>query len=94
MYGGTSYAFSASGSPVRHWTFSATYLKANSNTTNQGIYSANRVEEEIFATQYQFRKVGMNAGYNRIVQGFSASGVAPANFSSVYIGLYRWFNFF
>jgi hypothetical protein len=94
MYGGTSYAFSASGSPVRHWTFSATYLKANSNTTNQGIYSANRVEEEIFATQYQFRKVGMNAGYNRLVQGFSASGVAPANFSSVYIGLYRWFNFF
>jgi len=75
-------------------TFSATYLKANSNTTNQGIYSANRVEEEIFAWQYQFRKVGMNAGYNRIVQGFSASGVAPANFSSVYIGLYRWFNFF
>jgi hypothetical protein len=52
------------------------------------------VEEEIFATQYQFRKVGMNAGYNRLVQGFSASGVAPANFSSVYIGLYRWFNFF
>ena len=94
MYGGTSYAFSASGSPVRHWTFSATYLKANSNTTNQGIYSANNVEEQIFATQYQFRKVGMNGGYNRIVQGFSASGVAPANFSSVYIGLYRWFNFF
>jgi hypothetical protein len=94
MYGGTSYAFSASGSPVRHWTFSATYLKANSNTTNQGIFSANKVEEEIFSTQYQFRKVGMNGGYSRIVQGFSASGVAPANFSSVYIGLYRWFNFF
>jgi len=91
MYGGTSYALSASGSPTLHWTFSATYLKANSNTTNEGIYSANRVEEEIFATQYQFRKI---AGYNRIVQGFSASGVAPANFSSVYIGLYRWFNFF
>jgi len=94
MYGGTSYAFSLSGAPVRRWTISATYLKANSNTTNQGIYSANRVEEEIFTTQYQFRKVGLNAGYNRLVQGFSASGFAPANFSSVYIGLYRWFNFF
>lgn len=94
MYGGTSYAFSASGAPVRRWTVSATYLKANSNTTNQGIFSANRVEEEIFSTQYQFRKIGVNAGYSHIVQGFSASNVAPANFSSVYIGLYRWFNFF
>ena len=94
MYGGTSYAFSISGSPVRRWTFSATYLRANSNTANAGIYSANNVEEQIFSTQYQFRKVGMNAGYNHLVQGFSASNVAPANFSSVYIGLYRWFNFF
>jgi len=94
MYGGTSYAFSVSGSPVRRWTFSGTYLKANSNTTNQGLYSANNVEEEIFSTQYQFRKVGMNAGYSHLVQGFSASGSAPANFSSIYIGLYRWFNFF
>ena len=94
MYGGTSYAFSVSGSPVRRWTFSGTYLKANNNTTNEGIYSANKVEEEIFSTQYQFRRVGMNAGYSHVVQGFSASGAAPANFSSVYIGLYRWFNFF
>lgn len=94
MYGGTSYAFSASGSPARHWTFSATYLKANSNTTNLGIFSANHVEEQIFSTQYQFRKVGVNGGYSHIAQGFSASSSAPANFSSVYIGLYRWFNFF
>ena len=94
MYGGTSYAFSVSGTPVRRWTFSATYLKANSNTNNEGIYSANKVEEQIFTTQYQFRKVGFNAGYNHLVQGFSASGFTPANFSSVYVGLYRWFNFF
>jgi hypothetical protein len=94
MYGGTSYAFSASGSPVRRWTLSGTYLKANSDTTNQGIFSANKVEEEIFSTQYQFRKVGVNGGYSHLIQGFSASGVAPANFSAVYIGLYRWFNFF
>jgi hypothetical protein len=94
IYGGTSYAFSLSGSPVRRWTFSATYLKANNNTTNEGIYSANKVEEDIFSTQYQFRRVGMNAGYSHVVQGFSASGTAPANFSSAYIGLYRWFNFF
>ncbi len=94
MYGGTSYAFSLSGTPVRRWTFTATYLEANSNTTNQGIYSANIVKQEIFSTQYQFRKVGFNAGYSHVVQGFTAANFLPANFSSVYIGLYRWFNLF
>jgi hypothetical protein len=38
--------------------------------------------------------MGINGGYTRLVQGFSASGTAPASVSSFYIGVYRWFNFF
>jgi hypothetical protein len=94
MYGGKTYSFSLSSSPVRRLTLSSTYAKSDSNTTLQDVFSSNHLEEEIFFMQYQFRKVGMNAGFSRLVQGFSASGTPPAHFSSFYIGVYRWFNFF
>ncbi len=94
LYGGTSYSFAFSGSPVRRMSASAVYVKANSNITNQGVASWNQLEEENFFLQYQFRQIGLTTGYSRLVQGFSASSAAPAKVSSVYIGLYRWFNFF
>lgn len=94
LYGGTSYSFAFSASPVRKMSASAVYVKANSNISNQGVASWNQLEEENFFLQYQFRQVGLTAGYTRLVQGFSASSSAPAHVQSVFIGLYRWFNFF
>jgi len=94
MYGGTSYAFSASAAPKRHLNASFTYVNSKNNFNNIGVFSFNNYEAETAYFQYQFRQLGMNGGYTHLVQGFSASGAPPARISSVYIGVYRWFNFF
>jgi hypothetical protein len=94
LYGGTSYGASLSGSPVRHMTASASWVRASSNLNNAGNASWNHFDSQNVYAQYQFRQIGLNGGYTRLVQGFSASGTAPASFSSFYIGVYRWFNIF
>lgn len=94
LYGGTSYSATISGAPMRHLTASASYAKSKNNLTNQGIFSWNNYETENVFVQYQFRQIGLQGGYTRLVQGFSASGLPPARVSSFSIGVYRWFNFF
>ena len=94
LYGGTSYSFSATAAPKRGFNAALSYVKSKSNFDNVGVTSWNNYEQENAYLQYQFRQLGLNGGYTRFVQGFSASGSPPANFSSFYIGVYRWFNFF
>ena len=93
LYGGESYGATLSGSPVRHMTASASWVKSKSNLSNLGVMSWNNYQSQNAYLQYQFRQMGINGGYTRLVQGFSASGTAPASVSSFYIGVYRWFNF-
>ena len=93
-YGGTSYSVSASAAPTRHLNASLSYVKSRNNFNNVGLYSWNNYEQANAYFQYQFRQLGVNGGYTRLVQGFSASGLPPASISSFYIGVYRWFNFF
>ncbi len=93
MYGGTSYGIGASAAPVRNFEAAVNYVKSKNNLNNLGIFSWNNYEQENVYLQYQFRQLGINGGWTRLVQGFSASGTAPASFSSFYIGVYRWFNF-
>jgi hypothetical protein len=94
LYGGRSYSFSASSTPIRRFTVSAGFSKANTNTFNAGVGSWNSVEQFNTLFQYQFRKMYFTGGYARLVQGFSASGTPPAKVSSFYVGVSRWFNFF
>jgi hypothetical protein len=94
LYGGQTYSASLSSAPFRKFSAAATYAKSRNNLSNQGLTSWNNYEQENVYLQYQFRQLGLNGGYTRLVQGFSASGTAPASFSSFYIGVYRWFNFF
>ncbi len=47
-----------------------------------------------FLMTYNVRKLNFNAGYSRLVQGFSLSGTPPATVGSFYVGVSRWFNFF
>ena len=93
-YGGTSYSVTASAAPIRNFNASLSYIKSKNNFNNVGLYSWNNYEQENAYVQYQFRQLGINGGYTRLVQGFSASGLPPASVSSFYIGVYRWFNFF
>ncbi len=93
-YGGTSYSTTLSGALRRGLTFSTTYLKADSSTTTHLVFSSNKLEEELVQVRYQVRKLGISGGYSRLVQGFSASSIAPTTNSTFSISIYRWFNCF
>lgn len=94
FYGGSSYSFSASTTPVRRLTFSAGFAKTNSDTLSAGVGSNNEFQQFNTYFQYQFRKMNLTGGYSRLVQGFSAAGTPPSHLSSFSIGVSRWFNFF
>jgi hypothetical protein len=94
IYGGTSYSFALSGSPVRHLQVTGSYTKTRNDLTNQGVFSYNNYETANAFFQYQLRQLGIQGGYTHLIQGFSASGLPPARVNSFSIGVYRWFNFF
>jgi hypothetical protein len=47
-----------------------------------------------FLLMYQLRKLNFQAGYSRVVQGFTVAGTPPTMIGSLYVGISRWFNFF
>ncbi len=94
LYGGSGYSFSVGTTPVRHLSLSASFSRADSNTVNGLIFSANHNEQIFINGNYQFRKLTFTGGYGRLVQGFSASGVPASNVNSIYFGVSRYFNFF
>jgi len=93
LFGGDSYSFGLSSSPVRNLIMAATYARADSNTAGT-ITSTNNSTQFNTLLQYQFRKLNYISGYSRLQQGFSGSGTPPQVISSFYVGVSRWFNFF
>jgi len=94
LYGGQSYSAGLSSAPVRGFTLSGNFAHAISNTLSTGVGSWNKTELYNLLAQYQFRKMYFTGGYDRLLQGFSASPTAPASISSFYAGVSRWFNLF
>jgi hypothetical protein len=94
LYGGKSLSFGLASSPVRGLTIAASFSKSSSDTNEENQASWNKNEQFNAYLQYQFRKVYLTGGYARLSQSFSASTIPPANVSSYYIGISRWFNFF
>lgn len=94
LYGGNSYTFSFSSTPVNRFIVSASYAKSTSNTSNSGITSANNNEEFNALLQYQYRKLNFTSGFARLQQGFSGSATPPQLVGSYYFGASRWFKFF
>jgi hypothetical protein len=94
LYGGHSYGVGLGLNPSKHFTATASYSRAFSNTMNAAVGSNNDTESAVVRLQYQFRQMWFTAGYSKFVQGFSASNTAPADVNSYYFGVQRWFNFF
>lgn len=95
FYGGEGWGVGLGSNPLRRLTISASYSQSNSNTgSTLTPYSYNHNEQLVFSTQYLVRQLYINAGYSRLVQGFSASGTTPALLGTYYFGIQRWFNFF
>ncbi len=94
LFGGKSYSFGVSSTPVKKLILAATYAKSTSNTLSNGITSSNLNSQYNALIQYQVRKLNFISGYARLEQGFSNSGSQPEVISSYYMGISRWFNFF
>jgi hypothetical protein len=94
LYGGDSYSFGVSSSPIRNLLLTAAYAKSTSSIASNGVASANENDQYNALVQYQVRKLSFNSGFARLGQGFSGSGLPAETISSFYIGVSRWFNFF
>ena len=94
LFGGNSYSFGLSSSPIKKLTLSGAYSRSSSNTSSAGVASTNQNNQYNALIQYQLRKLSLNSGYARLEQGFSGSSTPPQVISSYYIGVSRWFNFF
>jgi hypothetical protein len=93
-FNGHSYGGGLSVSPVSRLTVSGAYARAFSDTLGAQIPSHN--DSEIFnaQVQYHLRRIGFQAGYTRFRQSISAGGAPPADTSSYFVGISRWFDIF
>ena len=91
-FGGTSYGGGVSATPIRRLVLAGSFNRAISNTIAQTT-SHNNLETFNAQMQYHLRRVGLQAGYTRFTQGISAAGL-PANTTSYFAGISRWFDFF
>jgi len=91
-FGGTSYGGGISATPIRRMILAGSFSRAISNTVGPTI-SHNNTEIFNAQLQYHLRRIGLQAGYTRFEQGISAAG-APANNTSYFAGITRWFDFF
>jgi len=93
-FNGTSYGGGISATPHRRLVLSATYTRAYSDTLGGTIPSHNNTEIFNSQLQYHLRRIGVQAGFTRFIQGISASGAPPANSNAYFVGISRWFDFF
>jgi hypothetical protein len=91
-FSGSSYGGGVSVTPLRRLVIAGSFNRAISNTLSQTI-SRNNTEVFNGQLQYHLRRIGLQAGYTRFTQGISAVG-APANTTSYFVGISRWFDFF
>ncbi|HLW52795.1 MAG TPA: hypothetical protein VKW06_08120 [Candidatus Angelobacter sp.] len=94
LFAGTTYSAGLGSTPIGGLTVNANYLRAENTTANGVLSSSNRTDQANAYLIYKFRKIYFNAGYSRLLQGFSASGLPPTLASSYYFGISRWFKFF
>jgi hypothetical protein len=94
LFGGNSYSFGLSSTPVKRLIMEGSFSKSTSNTSSNGLNSNNNNEQFNAFMQYQYRKLNFTGGFARLEQGFSGSGVPAQVISSFYLGASRWFKFF
>ena len=94
LYSGKSYSAGVASTPIRGLTISGIFSKALSDTQSNQLGSRNSDENFNILMVYRLRKLDFQAGWLKLDQGFSASGIAPTMVGSYYFGIKRWFNIF
>ncbi|MGA7475131.1 MAG: hypothetical protein WBW60_20520, partial [Candidatus Sulfotelmatobacter sp.] len=79
--------------PFKRLSIAGNFSRSISETL-ASVSSHNDVEVLNCQMQYHLRKIGLQAGYLRFTQGITAIGGLPANTTSFYGGITRWFDFF
>ena len=89
----SSYTAVATATPINRWTLNVNYSKAMYDTTTPTVYASNWSKVLTGYTTCQFRQMSIGGGYTKLMQsvGAGSTGNLPANFSSFYIGIQRWF---
>ena len=93
-FNGKFYSIGASTNPVYGLVLSGTYSKTNSSTLAASAFSQNSTAQLNTMLQYKVRKLWITGGYLKLQQGFSITGQPAASYSSFFVGITRWFNFF
>src|SRR5208337_204720 len=94
FYNGNSYSVGFGTHPIRGLTATAIFSKALSDTESSQVNSRNSNENLNIQIVYHLRKLDVEAGYLKLNQGFSASGLPPTMVGSYYFAIKRWFNIF
>ena len=92
FFDGSSYGGGIAVTPVKRLSISGSFSRAISDTI-AATTSHNNTEIFNAQMQYHLRRIGLQAGYTRFTQGISAVG-APANTTTYFVGVTRWFDFF
>jgi len=93
-FSGHSYGGGLAITPTSRLVISGTYNRAIGNTLSNGIVSHNNSELVDLQMHYRFRRVGVQAGFTRVTQGFTALGTMPGTVNSYFAGITRYFDFF
>jgi len=80
--------------PIRGLIINGSYVNSRGDTINGTLSSNNQTQQAYAYLNYRFRKVYFNAGYSRLLQGFSLTGLTPTIVSTYYFGVSRWFKAF
>ena len=94
LFSGKSYGGGISGTLIRRMVLSATFSRALSDTSGGFMLSHNNTEIFNAQLQYHLRRIGLQAGYTKFIQGISAGNALPANTDAYFVGISRWFDFF
>ncbi len=91
LYNARSYGFGG-GATIHRWVITANYSKANSGTTGTSsqLFESRLINARL---QYRVRKMYLNAGFTRFIQGLNVANM-PSEVNSYYFGISRWFNVF
>jgi hypothetical protein len=94
LYNATGWAFAANGSPIRRLQLSASFSRSLGSTLSPVTDNHNYSNMLNMQARYPIRKLYFTAGYTKFRQGISATGTAPTDVTTYFLGLSRWFNFF
>lgn len=93
LYNAKSYGGGVGFTPFRRAQVSASYGKANSDTTGLALAQAFQSTLVNARLEYRLRKLNIEGNFTRFQQSIQR-GVVPAEVNSYYVRISRWFNVF